>query len=485
MAKEESSSKNKNFYVTTPIFYPTGTPHIGTAYTAFIADTLARYHRSNGVDTFFLTGTDEHGQNIEKKALENKQSPKEYVDEQAEMFKKVWKDLNITNDYFVQTTNPEHEKFAADLIQKSYDNGDIYEGEFEGLYCESCENYIAEKDLVDGKCPNHPTKTPVLIKEKNYFFKWSKYADFLLDLYESNPEFVRPAKWLEYAKKFVKDGLNDIPVTRANVKWGVQVPFDRFQTIYVWYDALPNYLSTLHFEQFKDKNYYEKFWKEAIHVIGKDIIKFHAILWPAMLKSAGYPLPKTILTHGFFTVNGQKIGKSNNNAIDPRELAQKYGQDAVRYALLSEFQIGNDGDFSEERLKVKYKTELAGGWGNLLNRVIHLANQNSLKYDEDSVSSDFKSKVDKIIFKFDNHINNLELFDAVNEFKALVDLGNTDISKTKPWEKDAVNAHVSLQNYIYLLHQANYIATSILPESAEKAKNALNNLEKIILFKKI
>lgn len=479
----------ENFYITTPIFYPTGLPHIGTAYNIFVADTLARYYRRKlgGENVLFLTGLDEHGGNIAKKAEENNQTAQEYVDYFASEFQQVWEQLHITNSDFIRTTNPEHKQFAADIIQKAYDNGDLYEGKYEGWYCESCEAYYNEDELVGGKCPNHPTKTPVWTSEKNYYFRLSKYQGFLLDLYKERPDFVQPEKWASYVRGLVEAGLNDIPVTRANVKWGVQVPFDPEQTIYVWFDALPNYLSYLHFEKHAGQNYYEKFWPVVNHLVGKDIIKFHAILWPAMLKSAGYPVPQHVLVHGFFTVNGQKIGKSNNNAIDPRELVAKYGVDPVRYALLSEFAVGNDGDFSFERLETKYNSELANNWGNLLNRVIHLANNKEIKFDLDNVSKAFKQVVDERVAKYEKFIENFQLFEAIQEVTQLVDFGNKYITDHKPWEKERSIESVTevLTNLAYLLGKVNDLYEPILPDSVGRAREALAKQETIILFPKL
>lgn len=480
---------NKNFYVTTPIFYPTGVPHIGTAYNVFIADTLARYYRQKigKENTFFLTGTDEHGANIARKATDEGKTPQEYVDYFAGIYQETWNSLNVSNDFFIRTTDPRHEKFTQELIQKSFDAGDIYEGSYEGLYCESCEAYYTEADLVDGKCPNHPTKTPVFTREKNYYFKLSKYQDYLLQLFEERPDFVQPARWADYVKGLVKAGLQDIPVTRANVKWGVPVPFDPEQTIYVWYDALPNYLSTLNFPEFAAQNYEEKYWPVVNHIVGKDIIKFHAILWPAMLKSAGYEVPQHVVVHGFFTVNGQKIGKSNNNAIDPRELTATYGNDVVRYTLLSEFQVGNDGDFSIDRLKVKYE-ELANSWGNLLARVVHLANNKEVEINQsDKVTSDFQTKLAEFVSKTEQHIESKELFEALQVVSQITEWGNKYIDERKPWEKDrsAEDVAETLNNLSVLLARVNDLYTPFLPESAEKAKVALEKREKIILFPKL
>jgi methionyl-tRNA synthetase len=477
----------KNFYVTTPIYYPTGTPHIGTAYTTLIADTLARYNRLRGNDTFFLTGTDEHGANIAKKASEERLEPQQYVNKAAEEFKKLWKELHISNDFFIQTTNPLHKEFAQNFIQRIYDNGDLYPAEYEGLYCESCEAYYTEEDLVDGKCPNHPTKTPIFTKEKNYYFKWSKYQDWLLDFYETHPEFVQPQKWYDYVKDFVKKGLKDIPFTRANVKWGIPVPFDPEQTIYVWSDALANYLSVLHFPENAAKDYYNKFWNEAIHVVGKDIIKFHAILWPAMLKSAGYEFPKTVLVHGFFTVNGQKIGKSNNNAINPIELAEKYGIDAVKYALLSEFKLGNDGDFSLERLQVKYDNDLGANWGNLHNRIHHLAGKYGITNENLADISDdtLRHELQNADTQYNLHFARLELFEAIQTVNALAAFGNKYLTEQKPWEKPEAEAKIIVNDFVHLIKKLAELYTPFLPEAGEKAVKSLETGEKVILFPKL
>lgn len=478
---------NKPFYVTTPIYYPTGIPHIGSAYTTFIADTLARYHRAQGDETFFLTGTDEHGNNIAKKANEEGLTPIQYVDNYAEIFQKVWRDLKISNDYFIRTTQPEHEKFAAAVIQKAYDNGDLYPSSYSGWYCESCEAYYEESDLEAGKCPNHPTKVPVFTTETNYFFKWSKYQDWLLELYATNPEFIQPTKWANWVKEFVSAGLKDIPVTRANVSWGIPVPFAPEQTIYVWYDALPNYLSILHYPQFAAQNYYEKFWREAVHVVGKDILKFHAILWPAMLKSAGYPLPKTVLVNGFFTVNSQKIGKSNDNAVDPVELSQKYGVDAVRYALLSEFKVGNDGDFSFDRLNVKYQSDLSANWGNLHNRVIVLAEKFGVDTANLSTVSDIavSGEISKAEAEYHRAFKSFELFEAIQVVGGLAAFANKYVAEHKPWEKTEDEAKIIINDLALVISKIAELYVPILPETAQKAISSIKNCEKIILFPKL
>ncbi len=477
------------FYITTPIFYPTSEPHIGTAYTVFVADTLARYFRNKlgNENVFFLTGTDEHGSKLAKAAAASGKEPQEFVDELSKLYDDTWKELGATHDYFIRTTNPVHTKFAQELLQKSYDNGDIYEKSYEGLYCEGCESFKTESELVNGKCPDHPTKTLLQLSEKNYFFRLSKYQDWLLEYLEENKEFVFPSKWYDYIVGLVKEGLQDISISRESVKWGIPVPFDESQTIYVWYDALPNYRSVFEIPEVKAKGFNDAFWSEARHLVGKDIIKFHAILWPAMLKSAGLPLPAQILVHGHFTVDGVKLGKSNGNAINPLELKKKYPVDAIRYALLTEFQFGNDGDFNIARLEALYNGTLGNNYGNLLNRVIHLSNKKGVEINNwDKVESEFKSQVDKFKASVEENFNHYEIKLAADVINELSTFGNKYIDDHKPWlETDNAKVELVLNNLSYLLSVVNDLYTPILPETTEKAKNALERREVIILFPKL
>lgn len=477
------------FYITTPIFYPTSEPHIGTAYTVFVADTLARYFRNKlgNENVFFLTGTDEHGSKLAKAAAASGKEPQVFVDELSKLYDDTWKELGATHDYFIRTTNPVHIKFAQELLQKSYDNGDIYEKSYEGLYCEGCESFKTESELVNGKCPDHPTKTLVQLSEKNYFFRLSKYQEWLLEYLEANKEFVFPSKWYDYIVGLVKEGLQDISISRESVKWGIPVPFDESQTIYVWYDALPNYRSVFEIPEVKAKGFTDEFWTEARHLVGKDIIKFHAILWPAMLKSAGLPLPAQILVHGHFTVDGVKLGKSNGNAINPLELKKKYPVDAIRYALLTEFQFGNDGDFNIVRLEALYNGTLGNNYGNLLNRVIHLSNKKSVEINNwDKVESEFKSQVDKFKESVEENFNNYEIKLAADVINELSTFGNKYIDDHKPWlETDNAKVELVLNNLSYLLSVVNDLYSPILPETTVKAKNALERREVIILFPKL
>ena len=476
-------------YVTTPIFYANDTPHIGTAYTVFLADAIKRYYeqRLGKENVLFITGTDEHGSKVAKTAALYGKSPQEFVDNISRIFKDIWIQSGINFDYFMRTTNLEHRQYAQWLIQKILDSGDLYEGSYEGLYCEGCEAYYKETDLVDGKCPNHPTKEPVLTSEKNYYFSLSKYTGKIIDHIKNNPKFIQPEKWKDYVLGLLENGIEDIPVTRASVSWGIPVPFDPNQTIYVWFDALPNYISYLNFKENKQKNYEKKFWHNAVHVIGKDIVKFHAILWPAMLMSAGLELPKTILVHGFFTVNGVKIGKSNGNAINPIDLINKYGIDALRYALLTEFQIGNDGDFSFERLEAKYISELSNNFGNLLNRVIHLANKKNIRINNfENVDIDFRNKILSFTKSFEDLMAQYKLKEANDILQELFTFGNKYIDEHKIWLKNDIKVdNLVLNNLSFLLHQGIINYVSIIPNAASKALSALQNQEPIILFKKL
>jgi len=400
---------NKNtFFITTPIYYTNGIPHIGHAYSSLIADSIARYNRISGKKVKFSTGVDENSQKVVPKAEEKWLSIKEYLDLMAEEHKKVWDWLKIEYTDFVRTTDETHHKLVREVLQKSFDNGDIYEGEYEGMYCVGCEAFKKDEDLVYMNkttketfpisdkvkpteniikvCPDH-LKEPDTIKEKNYFFKLSKYQKFLEDFYEKNPEFIQPADRFNEVKAFVKRGLEDFSISRETNKFWVKLPFDESQVTYVWYDALFNYV-TVTTPKWQEKECskapklenWQSYWPADLHVVWKDIIRFHWIYWPAMLKSAGLELPKNILTTGFFTVDGQKISKSLWNAIDPVEFSEKYSKDLLTLYLLSSFNIGQDWDFDQSQAVLTYNAKLANNLGNLVNRVVVL----SLKLKEES-----------------------------------------------------------------------------------------------------
>jgi len=358
----------KKFYITTPIYYVNAKPHIGSAYTTIAADVLARWHRQRGDDTWFLTGTAEHGTKIAQNAAAARQSPQEFADTNAQYFKDAWQALNISHDDFIRTTDPRHVAAVKLFFNKLKESGKIYEGEYEGLYCVGHEAFIKESELDEqGLCPDHQTK-PETVKEKNWFFKLSDYGDFLRQKIESGELAIGPDIRRNEVLSFINQGLDDITISRQNVPWAIPLPWDDTQTIYVWLDELFNYCSAVGYGA--DEAQFKTWWPADVHLVGKDIIKFHCIIWPALLDAIGEALPKKVFAHGFFTVNGQKISKSLGNAIDPVELVNEYGADAIRYFLLRDIPFGNDGDFSHERLKERYNADLANGLGNLVSRVL-------------------------------------------------------------------------------------------------------------------
>ncbi len=454
---------NKNtFFITTPIYYTNWIPHIGHAYSSLIADSIARYNRISGKKVKFSTGVDENSQKVVEKAEEKNMNIPEYLDFMAEEHKKVWDWLKIEYTDFIRTTNPIHHKLVREVLQKSFDNGDIYEGEYEGMYCVGCEAFKKDEDLVYMNkttketfpisdkvkesdniikvCPDH-LKTPDKIKEKNYFFKLSKYQKFLEEFYEKNPEFIQPADRFNEVKAFVKRGLEDFSISRETNKFGIKLPFDESQVTYVWFDALYNYVTvtTPEWEKHHPQPLLSKegekvdFWPADLHVVWKDIIRFHGIYWPAMLKSAWYELPKNILTTGFFTVDWQKISKSLGNAIDPVEFSEKYSKDLLTLYLLSSFNIGQDWDFDQKQAILTYNAKLANNLGNLLNRVVVLSlklpHPNPLLKGERTIW-----ELDNYIKNFDESLKNYNLKNAIDEsFKFLDELNNFTTEK-EPWK---------------------------------------------------
>ena len=359
--------KNK-FYITTPIYYPSANFHIGHCYTTIIADAIARYRRLSGDDVFFLTGTDEHGQKIQKKAEETGVTPQKYVDEIVDNAKDLWKSLGISYDKFIRTTDKEHVEVVQKIFKKLYDKGDIYKGEYKGLYCTPCESFWTETQLVDGKCPDCGREVKE-VKEESYFFRLSKYADRLLKYYEEHPEFLEPEKRKnEMIKNFFDKGLEDLCVTRTTIDWGIKVPFDPKHTVYVWLDALTNYITKLGYTTENDEMF-KKYWPADMHLVGKEIFRFHAIIWPAILMALDLPLPKKVFGHGWLVINGNKISKSFGNYKDPRIYIEKTSVDALRYYLMKEITFGEDGNFSEELFVEKTNSDLSNDLGNLVSRV--------------------------------------------------------------------------------------------------------------------
>lgn len=360
------------FFVTTPIYYVNARPHIGHVYTALAADVLARWRRRRGDAVLFSTGTDENSQKNVDAAREAGQDVRAFVDAMAAEWQATFKQLNLTYDTFIRTTSAAHRRAVEAVLQRVGEAGDIYRGEYEGLYCVGCEAFYAEKDLVESRCPIHRT-LPERIKEQNYFFRLGQYKAALLKQYDEQPDFVAPESARNQLRHYVTHELADVSITRQSQAWGIRLPQDPTQAVYVWIDALINYLTVAGWPDDEDK--FRTFWPADLHLIGKDIVKFHGVIWPALLLSAGLPLPRRIFAHGFFTVDGQKISKSLGNAIDPLALAQEYPLDALRYYLLADIPFGNDGDFSHVRLRERYNADLANGLGNLVSRVLTMFEQ--------------------------------------------------------------------------------------------------------------
>ncbi len=463
----------KKFYITTAIDYPNANPHVGHAYQKVIADVLARWHKLLGEDVWFLTGTDEHGKKVENAAKKINKTPKKFVDELSNKFKEAWKSLNIKPSRFIRTTDKDHEKLIQEVIKKCYNNGDIYKGKYEGYYCVGCEAYITEKDLVNGECPYHPGKKIEKLKEESYFFKLSKYKKFLLDLYKKNPEFILPKERRNEIISRVKEGLNDLSISRTSFKWGIPFPLDKKHITYVWFDALFNYLTG------SGKNH--KYWPANLHLLGKDNSWFHCVYWPAFLKSAGYKLPKTVFVHGFLKFNGQKISKSLGNSISPKVLADKYGADTIRYFLCRQFPFasGDDGDFSEKALVDRHNNELADKLGNLVSRVSSLIEKNGIEKCEVKLLNKLNFK------KIEKLFESYELDKVLNEIFAFIDFCNEYVQKNEIWKTKDKKKLFELKESILKIAE---LLSPFIPESSEKIKKQFS-VKKIkkgkILFNKI
>lgn len=422
-----------NFYVTTPIYYVNDVPHIGHAYTTIAADILARYHRQAGDNVFFLTGTDEHGNPAARAAAKRAITPQEHVDEMVVKFKDLVKRVNATNDFFIRTTDPEHCGAVQEFIQKLYDKGDIYLKSYSGLYCSSCEAFYSQKDLIDGKCPDHGTK-PELVEEENYFFRLSAYQRQLLDFYEENKDFIKPKSRYNEALSFISHGLDDISISRANLEWGVAIPWDRSQVVYVWVDALLNYITSLKYAAAKDLT--EEFWPATYHLMAKDILKFHAIIWPAMLIASGLPLPEHLFIHGYLLMGGQKMSKTRGNVLDPFEVMDKYSVDAFRFYCFREVTFGQDGVVSLEGFEQRYNSELANDLGNLLSRtaaMIRKYNDGYLPEPHDG-GDGFPDIVQQLGIDVASKMSAVDLTGALERIWEFVRALNKYVEESAPWK---------------------------------------------------
>jgi methionyl-tRNA synthetase len=423
------------FYITTPIYYVNDVPHIGHAYTTIAADALARYHRMKGKKVFFLTGTDEHGEKVHKSATQQGLLPKELADRVVTRFQGLTPALHITNDDFIRTSEPRHYASVQALFQKSLGNGDIYLGEYEGWYCTPCESYWTDLQLVEGRCPEC-RRSVEKRKEPSYFFRLSNYTQPLLDFYERNPKFLRPESRRNEVVSFVAGGLHDLSLSRTSLNWGIPVPDDPGHVIYVWYDALTNYITGVGYPDGGER--FDTFWPADIHLVGKDILRFHAVFWPAFLLSAGVAPPRGVFAHGWWTVEGQKMSKSLGNVVDPYEMVRTYGPDAFRYFLLREVPFGMDGDFSRKALVHRTNSELANDFGNLLNRSLAMLG----KYFAGTVPPPGKpgeeeqaitAKAHEVLRTVDEAMEELELSRALAATWDLVKAANKYVDSQAPW----------------------------------------------------
>jgi len=471
MIKKNKKISNgvKKFYITTSIPYTNAPPHIGFALEAIQADVLARYRKNLGEDVFYLTGTDEHGLKIRKAAEQVGKTPKEFADEISARFRKLTKTLNLSNDDFIRTTDEKrHWPAVKKIWLKLKENGDIYKKKYRGFYCSGCEAFITEKDLLNGKCKTHKEK-PELVEEENYFFRLSKYLPKIEKKIEKNELRIIPETRKNEVLGYIKTGFGDVSFSRAKEKyWGFTVPDDETHTIYVWGDALPNYISAIGYA--KETDQFKKYWPADVHCIGKDILKFHALIWPAMLLSLGLPLPKTIFVHGFITVDGQKMSKSLGNVVDPFELVEKYGTDAVRYFLLREIPSAQDGDFTYEKFEQRYNSDLAAGVGNLVSRVITMAAKSNSKQIQ---NSKFRTKIKETKEKYKKALEEFKFNEALKVIWDLISFCDKQIEKEKPWEKKENSPQV-LGNLLVTLDSIAELLQPFLPETSEKIKKADN-----------
>lgn len=466
---------SNSFYITTPIYYPNAAPHVGTAYTTIICDVIARYKRIKGYDVSFMTGVDEHGQKIQEAAEKNGYTPQQWVDRMSLNFTTLWKKLNISNTDYLRTTQERHINSVREIVKRVNEKGDIYRGEYVGKYSVSEETFVPESQLVDGK---YMGKEVIDVKEVSYFFRLSKYQDALLKYIEENPDFIKPESKKNEVISFIKQGLQDLSISRTTFDWGIPLEIEEGHIIYVWFDALTVYLTGAEFQ--KDENKFEEIWSngKVTHVIGKDILRFHAIIWPAMLMSAGIKLPDTVAAHGWWTVEGEKMSKSLGNVVNPEEEIEKYGLDAFRYYLMREATFGQDADYSKKAMIQRINSDLANDLGNLLNRTIGMQKKyfNSeviLNEVEDKYDIEVKELWKKTLTDVDIHMNEFQFSEALKDIWKFIGKMNKYIDECEPWnlakdEKNMDRLSTVMYNLVDSLYKISLLISPFMPDTAEK-----------------
>lgn len=484
--------EKKKYYISTAIAYTSAKPHIGNTYEVVLADAIARYKRLKGFDVYFQTGTDEHGEKIELKAKESGVTPKEYVDNIANQIKDIWDIMNTSYDKFVRTTDPEHEKQVQKIFKKMYDKGDIYLGKYEGLYCTPCESFFTESQLVDGKCPDCGREVHKA-SEEAYFFKLSKYQDRLIEYYDTHPDFIKPeSRKNEMINNFIKPGLQDLCISRTSFTWGIPVDFDPKHVIYVWLDALTNYITNIGYDVDDPSEEFKKYWPADLHLIGKDIVRFHSIYWPCFLMSLDIPLPKQIFGHPWLLFGNDKMSKSKGNLLYADDLVKEYGVDAVRYYVLHEIPYANDGNLTDELLIEQINSDLANILGNLVNRTIAMGN----KYFNGTVRNvsctqpidgDLILKINELDNKIEKKMDTLEVGAAIEEIFELLRRSNKYIDETMPWilAKDDASKD-RLETVLYNLLESIRVSANLirpfLPETADKILEQIGNDNDLLFF---
>ena len=483
----------EKYYISTAITYTSGKPHIGNTYEIVLADAIARYKRLKGYDVYFQTGTDEHGQKVEEKAKKEGKTPQEFTDEVASEIKRIWDLMNTSYDKFVRTTDKEHEKIVKNIFQKLYDQGDIYLGEYEGWYCLPCESFFTDSQLVDGHCPDCGREVKKS-KEEAYFFKMSKYQKRLEEYIETHPHFIEPeSRKNEMIQNFLKPGLQDLCVSRTTFKWGIPVPFDTKHVIYVWIDALTNYITFLGYDTKEQSENFKKYWPANLHLIGKDILRFHTIYWPIILMALDLPLPDKVFGHPWLLMGNDKMSKSKGNVLYADDLVEKFGVDTVRYYLLHEIPFAQDGNITSELLVSKHNSDLANILGNLVNRTLTMAikyfdGEVTNKNVKESLDNEFVTKINELDKKVEKAMDELQVANAISEIFEVLRNSNKYIDDTTPWvlAKDDTKKD-RLETVIYNLLESIRICGSLLypylPDTSNSILEQLNTTDKDLVYK--